>query len=105
MGFDTMMVWDQDGLINTPKTFSDFFQRVLNVLLTNGLGFGIMLVRFDNKNAPRRKPRSIDVYLVIVPLRYLAFGLGYPNRHLQFQVRQVVSQMFPQQTSLPSLLI
>jgi hypothetical protein len=52
------MVWDQDGLMlgwfDTPKTFSDFFQRLLNVLLTNGLGFGIMQIGSGGRNAPRQ---------------------------------------------------
>jgi hypothetical protein len=53
-----MMVWDQDGLINTPKTFSDFLEKVLNVLLTNGLGFGIMQSAFDRKKPPSDLPRG-----------------------------------------------
>jgi hypothetical protein len=52
-----MMVWDQDGLMlgwfDTPKKFSEFSEKVLNILLTNGLGFGIMQNAFDRKNAPR----------------------------------------------------
>jgi hypothetical protein len=52
--YGDMMVWDQDGLTNTPKTFSDFLEKVLNVLLTNGLGFGIMqsLVRTQKRMIP-----------------------------------------------------
>ena len=41
-GLGSRMVWDQDGLIDTPKTFSDFLEKVLNVLLTNGLYYAIM---------------------------------------------------------------
>jgi hypothetical protein len=40
-------IWGYDGLIigwfDTLKKFSEFLEKVLNVLLTNGLGFGIML--------------------------------------------------------------
>jgi hypothetical protein len=46
------MVWDQDGLTNTPKTFHEFLEKVLNVLLTNGLRFGIMQIGSGRKNAP-----------------------------------------------------
>jgi hypothetical protein len=63
-----MMVWDQDGLMlgwfDTPKKSSDFSEKVLNMVLTNGLGFGIMQSAFDRKNAPRQKPRSANVYFI-----------------------------------------
>ncbi len=44
-GYDGLIIgWFgiKDGLINTPKTFSDFLKKVLNVLLTNLEWFGIM---------------------------------------------------------------
>jgi hypothetical protein len=44
-GYDGLIIgWFEikDGLIDTPKTFSDFLEKVLNVLLTNEWGSGIM---------------------------------------------------------------
>jgi hypothetical protein len=44
-GYDGLIIgWFEikDGLIDTPKTSHEFLEKVLNVLLTNGLGFGIM---------------------------------------------------------------
>jgi hypothetical protein len=49
-----MMVWDQDGLIDTPKTSHEFLEKVLNVLLTKLEWFGIMQNWFERKNAPRQ---------------------------------------------------
>jgi hypothetical protein len=56
-GYDGLIIgWFgiKDGLIDTPKTSHEFLEKVLNVLLTNGLGFGIMQSAFDRKNAPRK---------------------------------------------------
>ena len=61
-GYDGLIIgWFgiKDGLTNTPKTFSDFLKKGLNVLLTNGLGFGIMQGAFEPKNAPDQKPGAL----------------------------------------------
>ena len=104
-----MMVWDQDGLMlgwfDTPKTFSDFFQRLLNVLLTNGLGFGIMQSAFDRKMDPKLRTQDTSCsYFITVCFVRLAFRLGFPKPHLLSQGLLTTSQMFLQQMLLPSLL-
>jgi hypothetical protein len=47
------------GWFDTPKKFSEFSEKVLNMLLTNGLGFGIMQNLLDRKNAPDQKPGAL----------------------------------------------
>ena len=51
------------GWFDTPKTFSEFLEKVLNVLLTNGLRFGIMQSGSGRKNAPDQKPGALMVIL------------------------------------------
>ena len=106
-----MMVWDQgwfgikDGLIDTPKTFHEFLEKVLNVLLTNGLGFGIMQKAACHKMDPKSTDQDLSCdYLTRNLLLCLATGLSFPNPHLELQVRQVANQMFLQQMTLPNLL-
>jgi hypothetical protein len=53
-GYDGLIIgWFEikDGLIDTPKTSHEFLEKVLNVLLTNGLGFGIMQM-----GRPQKRP-------------------------------------------------
>jgi hypothetical protein len=98
-GYDGLIIgWFgiKDGLIDTPKTFSDFFQRVLNVLLTNGLGFGIMQNFVPQNGSQAHTQDSPCSYFITSLLICLAFGLGFPSYHLQGLKPQEANQMFLQ---------
>jgi hypothetical protein len=63
-----MMVWDQ-GWFDTPKTFSEFFEKVLNVLLTKIGSSGIMGEWHATKWILSQAPRT---HLVIILLETLS---------------------------------
>jgi hypothetical protein len=54
--YGDMMVWDQGWFDKYPKKFHEFSKKLLNVLLTNGLGFGIM----QKAACHKMDPESID---------------------------------------------
>lgn len=104
-----MMVWDQDGLMlgwfDTPKTSHEFLEKVLNVLLTNGLDYAIMRRAPTPKMDPKSSTQDTSCsYFITVCFVRLAFRLGFPKPHLLSQGLRVASQMFLQQMLLPSLL-
>jgi hypothetical protein len=73
-GYDGLIIgWFEikDGLIDTPKTFSDFLEKVLNVLLTNGLNYAIMRKAPSPKWIPSQAPR---IHLVVILLKAFCYA-------------------------------
>ena len=77
--YGDMMVWDQDGLTNTPKTFGDFFQRVLNVLLTKLEWFGIMQRPSGPKSDPHLGGPNLGFITLLPLVGYQDFQTLYPQ--------------------------
>jgi hypothetical protein len=84
-GYDGLIIgWFgiKDGLTNTPKTFSDFLEKVLNVLLTNGLGFDIMQIFVPQNGSQAQAQNASCSYFIRNLLLCLVARLGFPNLHL-----------------------
>jgi hypothetical protein len=68
-GYDGLIIgWFEikDGLIDTPKTFSDFLEKVLNVLLTKLKYSGIMQKWHATKWIPSQEPR---IHFIVILLK------------------------------------